>query len=64
MSETAEHTAEWVTGFNEGYSAAKEDANDAFAEIERLRLATGEGSLAQRSRGGPRRSGQRARGVL
>lgn len=49
MSDTAEDTIETVTAFNAGYKSAKEDADVAFAEIERLRLATDEGSLAKRA---------------
>lgn len=49
MSDTAEDTIESATAFNDGYKAAKEDADAAFAEIERLRTATDEGSLAHRA---------------
>ena len=49
MTDTAEDTIESAKDFADGYKAAEEDARVAFAEIERLRLATDEGSLAQRA---------------
>ena len=49
VSDTREDTIETAVAFQEGYKTCKDDMMPVFAEIERLRLATDEGSLAKRA---------------
>lgn len=49
MSDTKDDTVGSAKDFDEGYKACREDMMPVFAEIERLRLATDEGSLAKRA---------------